>query len=616
MRRHTSNPGGWLLLAVLCLASPLQAQVKLFGDDLNLTSASGSVGTGYTGSYGNVVVSSHNLGWNAAGALNGFYYNPNFLSFSVQPFYDQSRANSDSQSITSSSGISFTSNIFGGSHFPGSFTYTKNYNSSGTFGIPGLPDFTTHGNNDSLGIGWSALVPDWPTLSAQFQLSHSAYSLYGTNDDGRAEAISLNLHSNYRVAGFNLNGGYSHSLNDSEVPLVLTGGGTTTANGSSDTLTFGASHILPMHGNFMATFSRFSSDYAYSTGLTSGNNANDSFTATASITPVPKVTVSGSMSYDDNLGGSVVQQILQEGGLVQQPLEIPGSHSLSLTGTTSYQPRSDLSLSGQFQRRQQTWAGMDLGMNTYTGLVRFTHAVWGGNLALNSTVGASQQDNEPGMLLGLSESVSYSRRFGAWDTAVGFGYAQNVQSILITYMTSNYTFGGTVRRKIGPLYWSAAANGGRTGITVQEGSGASNESFSMSLSTGRHFAGSASYQESRGQALQTLAGLGPNPFPIPLVEPLLILYSGKSYAFSASSTPIRRLALTASYSRSLSDTIGGVANSNNQFSQFTFSTHYQWRKMYWTAGYSRFKQDISIAGIPPSQLSTFYVGVYRWFNFF
>jgi predicted CXXCH cytochrome family protein len=52
--------------------------------------------------------------------LAGSFYNPNFLSFKVEPFYNQSRANSDFQSITGASGVTASSSIFGGSEFPGS----------------------------------------------------------------------------------------------------------------------------------------------------------------------------------------------------------------------------------------------------------------------------------------------------------------------------------------------------------------------------------------------------------------------------------------------------------------------------------------------------------------
>ena len=51
--------------------------------------------------------------------LSGFYYNPKFLNFNVQPFYNRSQDNSSFQSVFSDSGVDASVNLFSGSHFPG-----------------------------------------------------------------------------------------------------------------------------------------------------------------------------------------------------------------------------------------------------------------------------------------------------------------------------------------------------------------------------------------------------------------------------------------------------------------------------------------------------------------
>jgi hypothetical protein len=38
--------------------------------------------------------------------------------------------------------------------------------------------------------------------------------------------------------------------------------------------------------------------------------------------------------------------------------------------------------------------------------------------------------------------------------------------------------------------------------------------------------------------------------------------------------------------------------------------------MYITGGYSRLQQGFSASGLPPEVISSFYMGVSRWFNFF
>ena len=98
----------------------------------------------------NIAGSDHSIVGAGAADLSGFYYNPNFLSFDIQPFYNQSRLNSNFQSITAASGVNASARIFGGSDYPGSISYSTTYNGSGNFNVPGLANYTTHGNNDIL----------------------------------------------------------------------------------------------------------------------------------------------------------------------------------------------------------------------------------------------------------------------------------------------------------------------------------------------------------------------------------------------------------------------------------------------------------------------------------
>ena len=53
---------------------------------------------GYTADYGNFVNSDHGFTFGGNASLTGSYYSPSFLSFTVSPYYNQSRLNSTSQS--------------------------------------------------------------------------------------------------------------------------------------------------------------------------------------------------------------------------------------------------------------------------------------------------------------------------------------------------------------------------------------------------------------------------------------------------------------------------------------------------------------------------------------
>ena len=51
--------------------------------------------------------------------------------------------------------------------------------------------------------------------------------------------------------------------------------------------------------------------------------------------------------------------------------------------------------------------------------------------------------------LGFSVNTNYTRRINDWVVSGAFGYAQNVQTLLITYMSSFYNYSGNIRHRWG-----------------------------------------------------------------------------------------------------------------------------------------------------------------------
>lgn len=148
------------------MAWPVAAQIRV--GDLS-TSVSGTVSTGYTADYGNATSSDHSWAVGGDAALTGSFYNPNFLNFNAAFYLNQSRANSDFQSISNASGLNVAANIFGGSRFPGSISYSKSFDSEGNYAIPGLANYVTHGNSDTFGVNWSESLPDAPIFRLAFR---------------------------------------------------------------------------------------------------------------------------------------------------------------------------------------------------------------------------------------------------------------------------------------------------------------------------------------------------------------------------------------------------------------------------------------------------------------
>lgn len=117
----------WVLMALALWVLRSAAQLEI-GDDVKLN-MNGTVGFGYGGSFGDPGESSHSLNMTGQGTLSDSFYSPSFLSFTVQPYYNRDQNNSESQSIFDESGVVASANLFGDSHFPGSVSYGKNFNS-------------------------------------------------------------------------------------------------------------------------------------------------------------------------------------------------------------------------------------------------------------------------------------------------------------------------------------------------------------------------------------------------------------------------------------------------------------------------------------------------------
>jgi hypothetical protein len=89
------------LAGALLPVLPAQAQLKLGESSNNLN---GTLSGGYNADYGNLVPSDHSLAFGGTGTLSGFYYNPNFLSYTISPYVNQARDNSGFQSIPTRAG--------------------------------------------------------------------------------------------------------------------------------------------------------------------------------------------------------------------------------------------------------------------------------------------------------------------------------------------------------------------------------------------------------------------------------------------------------------------------------------------------------------------------------
>jgi hypothetical protein len=601
-------------MAQLLAAQQPQQQLSL-GENTKLN-AGGLFTFGYQGAYGDEVPSNHGLDLGFDGKVSGYYYNPSFLSFSAHPYYDQSRNDSDFQSITGASGVDGTANFFSGSHFPGSVTYRYDKNSTGTFGLTGQPSFTTYGTGHGFGINWSALLPNLPTLSVGYTQGSGNSTIYGTNQQDSSSTRLFNLHSNYEMAGFHLNGYFDHNSLHSELPQFLSGEGEAVQDSRGHDFGFGAQHALPVHGTFSFTYNRSSatSDYLSNQGQGAENSNTSSYTdstetANASFRPTQKLSLNVNQSYTDNLSGYLTQN-LGNGGPVPGLSLGSGSYSSTLGGGATYNFTSYLSGTAMATYYNQHYFGKSYSGEYLSGTLNYGKRLWDTFTFSGAVIDSSNGQGQNA--LGFVGNVNAYRRFGHWVTSGQFSYAQNVQTLLITYTTSYYSYGVNLSRRLpGHITWVSAFSGSRSGLTHDQGTNTHSQSYATSLSM-RSFAVNGFFSQSSGVSLLGAGGII-TPTPTPGLTDF-ILFSGSSYGGGIAVTPLKRLSIAGSFSRSLSDTIAATLSHNNT-EIFNAQMQYHLRHIGLNAGYTRFTQGISAIGAPVNN-TTYFVGMTRYFNFF
>ena len=367
--------------------------------------------------------------------------------------------------------------------------------------------------------------------------------------------------------------------------------------------------------DFPRTFNRSDVDsnflgYSY-------NGTIDTYTGTAAFQPTQKFHFSVSTDYSDNLSGSLFQAITSTGGIVTPPSQGESSHSFDVQSLASYSVIQNLQLLASADHRQQSFLGKNYAADSYGGGVTYGRIVLGGNFNAALTLSENTTNTSSAKDLGINSTVNYNKRFAGWTAGIFANYSQNVQTILITYTSSFYGYGANIRRRWGMFGWTAGASINKTGLTEQAGTASSSQSYNSSINYSNWINLNATYSKSNGNGIETGLGLASTPTLQPVLNPNdLIIFDGSSYSFGLSSNPKRRLTLAGSFARAYGNSnVVGITSSNNT-EQINTLIQYQFRKMYFTGGYSKLNQSFSVSGSAPDKISAFYFGVSRWFNFF
>lgn len=599
-------------MVLLLSLAPASAQLAV-GSNLNLTMGA-SLSFDYAGSSSNDGGSGgHGVGFGANSQINGYYYNPQFISFSVVPYYNRSQSEAVSQYVTNDTGVNGSVNFFSGSRFPGSVSFGKTFNNTGDFAIPGISGIKTNGSDRNFGINWSALLPGLPTLFASYTTDSNTSSVYGTGLSSDTNMRNLHLRSDYMWDGFQLNGFYGRQWTQSKYPELLTNGQQVDTTGQSDGYGAGVSHKIPFNGYWSANATR--SDFSYQYRDSSAASTSDTFTTSVVVSPTRKLTIASNLNYYDNLFGHLQEQIASAGGAVTGTANAQ-SHEIFFKNDARYTVCKYLSVQGSVTHQDASFAGQNYAVTQYSGGANFNYNrgfLGSFTLGISAVDSATQQGNDGTGVIG---NINFGRRVGRWDIGASFAYSQNVSTMLVIYTTSSYNYGANLRRRFGhDLYWSGSFNGGRSGFSQQAGASSHTEGLASSMSY-RRYSVSASYSESAGTAVFTPTGLvAVSGDALPLITNT-VLYNARSLGIGGSYNPIRKMTITAAYSKAVSDATSKSSATTANTSLFNAAVRWRLRQLNVDANFTRFEQGFSTSSSRPVMLNSYSLGISRWFNVF
>jgi hypothetical protein len=267
-------------------------------------------------------------------------------------------------------------------------------------------------------------------------------------------------------------------------------------------------------------------------------------------------------------------------------------------------------------RTQQYFDGQNFGV-TQLGVnvsYNFLHTLKGLMFYGGLVESATQQGNTR---LGFIGNATYNKYLGKWEINSFVRYDQDVETLLVMYTTSTLNYGGTLKRQLPhDVRWVAVANLVRSVFEQQAGNASHGESFTTMLIWSRASV-SGIYTKSNGTSILTATGLAPSPVPGSVLGAgNSILYNGSSYGANVSVFPVKHMSISTAWSKSLSNTTSPSLLSNSGNTNYYGLATYEYRKLLFQAGVTKFNQSISTSGTPPTMLTSYSFGVSRWFKGF
>lgn len=617
VKRQRRQIGGWLVLAALLLGTKAIGQVTALDDNLKMN-LTGLASFGYNGFFSDAG-NSNGMLIGGQGSLTGYYYHPKFLSFRVDPYYNQSRLNSTSNSIYGSTGIHTSADLFTGGHMPVGVSFDKTWDSQNQIDFPGAPSFISHGRGTGFSVGWGLYYENKPSVQVNYSLNDSSYDILGAQTEGDTHAKSLSVSSGYTVAGFNLAALYTNTSLNQNLPFIADTSQKVSETTHQDGIQFSASRRLWDSTNWAASIghSHSSADYA---GL--NDESNTTVSSSLTLAPLPKLAMNLNVTYGTNYAAALLQGILPQGSPAA-----PASSSDQILSNSSdyltYGVHANYTLTRQWyvnggaDRREQNLNATFVQTDTvYTG-TGYSHSLAGGSFGVGYSISwFSSLGAQSG--IGQTASASYSRPLLGWRSTANFNLNHNTSTAILNYTSDGYGGALGVSRNVGAVALSLNASASKSRVNGLGNSDSLANGFGASVGW-RTLSLGGNYGRTYGNGLQLASGIVPVPPPGQVLLPsVLVYYNGRSYSVSGGWRPARRWTLNGTYIRTRYDTSGSASSvlSDNLSTDFLFRTSYYFRQMTFNAGYSRVLQGFGVNINNPAHSDSFYVGVTRAFNFF
>jgi hypothetical protein len=638
--RGTFNSVGiWLFLVMLFSAAAAGQLEPVAGMPMTLD---GQVSAGYAG--GSATGSGYNNGVfvGSTASLDGYYHDPRFLKFSLNPSYLWNSNSSGVEAGThdNNEGLFSRVDFLSGSSMPLSFQYSVQRTNFSTLSSGDTPiTLESTGVTQNYGVSWLVHKRQYPTFGISYSWGSSSADYTGVSGAGSTSTHSdVNLTSTYTLLGFNLGGTYSYSKSQEQMPDLLNLGLPTQGTTDISTENFTVQRRLPLTTQMNAQYSH--TDDNYNLFGSPESLGFDIATATLVSTPLKRLTLNGSASYNSNTSAQLISQLISSstpgagtsgstGTTTAGQTLLSTGHTLGFTEGGAYDAGRGFYLIGSASQQTSEITGTEnLITDQYSAGVSYNRRLRGGYLGLGYLPGYEifRVDTPAGIgttatsltSRGMTQSVTatYSRRISRWQGQGNFSYSDSSVNETATIPVLSRSFTGSVRANTRLWHqWDFTVNAAASDATVPGTDGSRNELVGVQISN-RTWSFNAQEQLNSGYSVLSAAGIINVSLPVAASGLLNTTQTDSSGLAISVGYRRRALSLTSTFTDANSTLHETTGPDKTGTKNFDTRVTYRFRKVDVLGGYRWYSQMATSNGLLNQNFQTYWISVVRRFHLF